>query len=217
MSEGYFTAGNISEKSREILEWARVRGLVRPIDFTPERSALLVIDMQRYFLDGASHAHVPSAVPVVPRIRELAGRFKERGLPVVLTRHMNTERNAGMLARWWEDMMREDDPLSGIVEELTGLGTAVVRKTQYDAFHMTDLGRVLKERGTRQIVIGGVVTHLCCETTARSAFVRGFEVLFLVDGTATYDEDFHRATVLNLAHGFAVPVLVEDVMHHLEG
>ncbi len=215
MEEGYFTAGNVSEKSREMLEAVRVRGLMRPIDFTPERSALLIIDMQRYFLDGGSHAYVPSAVPVVPRIRELAVRFIERGLPVVLTRHMNTERNAGMLARWWDDMIREDDPLSGIVEELAGLGAAVVRKTQYDAFHMTELEQVLKDRDARQIVIGGVVTHLCCETTARSAFVRGFRVLFLVDGTATYDEDFHRATVLNLAHGFAVPVLVEDVMHRL--
>jgi bifunctional isochorismate lyase/aryl carrier protein len=215
MKEGYFTGGNINEKSREILETARVRGLVRHIDSTPERSALLVIDMQRYFLDSESHAYIPSAVPVVPRIRELAGRFNERGLPVVLTRHVNTERNAGMLARWWIDMIREDDPLSEIIEELAGLGNVVVKKTQYDAFHMTELEQVLKERGVDRLVIGGVVAHLCCETTARSAFVRGFEVLFLVDGTAAYDEDFHRATVLNLAHGFAVPVLADDVMHHL--
>lgn len=215
MREGYFTAGNITDKSREILEAARERGLVRPIDFTPERVALLVIDMQRYFLDSESHAFVPSAVPVVQRIRELAVRFNERGMPVVLTRHTNTERNAGMLAEWWMDMIREDNPLSEIAEELAALGTVVVKKTQYDAFHMTELEQVLKERSIERLVISGVVAHLCCETTARSAFVRGFDVLFLVDGTATYDEDFHRATVLNLAHGFAVPALVDDLMQRL--
>ena len=48
------------------------------------------------------------------------------------------------------------------------------------------------------------MTHLCCETTARSAFVHGYEVFFLVDGTATYNQDFHRASLMNLAHGVAV-------------
>ena len=65
-------------------------------------------------------------------------------------------------------------------------------------------------------MIAGVLTHLCCETTARSAFVRGFKVFFTVDGTATYYEDFHRATLLNLSHGFAVPVLVDDIRKKME-
>jgi bifunctional isochorismate lyase/aryl carrier protein len=48
------------------------------------------------------------------------------------------------------------------------------------------------------------MTHLCCETTARAAFVAGYEVFFLVDGTASYNEEFHISTLKNLAHGFAV-------------
>jgi len=67
------------------------------------------------------------------------------------------------------------------------------------------------------VVICGVMTHLCCETTARSAFMRGFEVFFTVDGTATYTEAFHRASLLNLSHGFAVPVLVENILEKLDG
>jgi isochorismate hydrolase len=49
-----------------------------------------------------------------------------------------------------------------------------------------------------------------------SAFQRGFEVYFLVDGTATYSEQFHRATLLNLSHGFAVPVLTSEILKDLE-
>jgi isochorismate hydrolase len=56
------------------------------------------------------------------------------------------------------------------------------------------------------------MTHLCCETSARAAFVRGFEVLFPVDGTATYNQAFHRATLLNLSHGFAKVVLADEIL-----
>jgi isochorismate hydrolase len=56
------------------------------------------------------------------------------------------------------------------------------------------------------------MTHLCCETTARSAFMHGFETFFTVDGTATYNEAFHRAALLNLSHGFALPLTVDEVL-----
>jgi isochorismate hydrolase len=60
------------------------------------------------------------------------------------------------------------------------------------------------------------MAHLCCETTARSAFTRGFEVFFLVDGTASYNRDFHQASLLNLAHGFATLLLTGEALAALE-
>ena len=86
----------------------------------------------------------------------------------------------------------------------------ILQKSQYDAFYNTELVKILRENFATQVVITGVMTHLCCETAARSAFVRGFDVFFTVDGTATYNEDFHRAALQNLAHGFATPVLLEE-------
>jgi isochorismate hydrolase len=56
------------------------------------------------------------------------------------------------------------------------------------------------------------MTHLCCETTARSAFIQGYVVFFVVDGTATYTESFHRGSLLSLSHGFAVPILVDEIL-----
>jgi isochorismate hydrolase len=61
-----------------------------------------------------------------------------------------------------------------------------------------------------------VMTHLCCETTARSAFTRGSGLL-PVDGTATYNRAFHRASLLNLAHGFASLTFVEDILEKIRG
>lgn len=179
--------------------------------FTPGKTALLVLDMQRYFLDPDSHAHVPGAAGIVPRIRRLAALFSERHLPVIFTRHLNTPENGGALALWWNDLIREEDPLSEITTDLdTSIGI-VLRKSQYDAFYNTNLEKRLKAEGIERVIVTGVMTHLCCETSARAAFVRGFEVTFPVDGTATYDENFHLATLLNLSHGFATLTFVEDV------
>ena len=86
------------------------------------------------------------------------------------------------------------------------------RKASMMPFIRRDLEKLLREKGVTQVVICGVMTHLCCETTARSAFMRGFEVFFPVDGTATYNLAFHRASLINLAHGFATIVLMKDTI-----
>jgi len=181
------------------------------VSFQPGRAALLVLDMQDYFLNADSHAFIPSAPAILPNLQKLIAAFSLHGRPVIFTRHLNTEADAGMLARWWRDVLRADSPLSSIAAMLDTSKGICIQKTQYDAFHSTSLEEDLRSREVEQLVVSGVMTHLCCETTARSAFMRGFNVLFCVDGTATYTEAFHRATLQNLAHGFALPVLCEEI------
>ncbi|MCL0073361.1 isochorismatase family protein [Dehalococcoidia bacterium] len=185
------------------------------VTLDPRRSALVIVDMQRYFLEDSSHAFIPAARAIVPRLTKLIQAYSQHGLPIVFTRHLNTDANAGMMSRWWQDLIRADDPASEIIPEFDLSQGVVIEKSQYDAFYETALDEMLREKGVTQIVICGVMSHLCCETTARSAFVRGFEVFFTVDGTATYTEAFHRATLLNLAHGFAVPVLTHEILDKL--
>lgn len=209
VKESYLTSRSFLREAEELVSWSA--GLERG-SFTPGATALLVVDMQRYFLEPASHAYLPSAVDIVPGLVSLSRAFWESGLPVIFTRHLNTEEDAGSLGVWWNDLIRVEDPLSEITSALdTSIGI-VLEKSQYDAFHGTDLEDTLRERGVERVVVTGVATHLCCETTARSAFVRGFEVTFPVDGTATYDEHHHLATILNLAHGFATTTRVRDLV-----
>jgi isochorismate hydrolase len=73
--------------------------------FVMDRSALLILDMQRYFLEQESHACVPAAVDLIPRINLLASRFRSANRPVIATRHLNTEENAGMMASWWAELL----------------------------------------------------------------------------------------------------------------
>jgi nicotinamidase-related amidase len=216
MKTHYFTPASLSEKSREMMESLPVRRSLEYSGFETIRAALIVLDMQRYFLDPESHAFVPGAAAILPGIRGLIDAFHRKDRPVILTRHLNTQENAGVMAEWWADLIREEDPSSEIVPELDDPRALRMQKSQYDAFHLTGLEKQLRDMGVTQVVITGVLTHLCCETTARSAFMRGFQVFFAVDGTATYHEDFHRATLLNLCHGFSVPVLVDDIRMILE-
>jgi isochorismate hydrolase len=213
--ETYFSASSIEAVAREMLASARPLRRARE-PFLPDRLALLVLDMQSYFLDKASHAFVPGAPAILPNIEKLIHAFADRSRPVIFTRHTNTPTNAGRMADWWRELLTPDSPASAVVPELDTTQGIVIEKHQYDAFYQTELEQTLRGRGVEQVVVTGVMAHLCCETTARSAFTRGFGVFFVVDGTAAYTEAFHRAAALNLAHGFAVPVLAEEILAEFE-
>jgi isochorismate hydrolase len=109
-----------------------------------------------------------------------------------------------MLGEWWADLIMEGSEEAQLLGELdVQPKDSIFAKDRYSAFYKTGLEKKLKEQQIKDLVIGGVMTNLCCETTARDAFVRDFRVFFLADGTATVSEDFHLATLKNLAYGFA--------------
>jgi len=182
--------------------------------FSPERSALLVIDMQRYFLESDCHAFIPAATEIVGNVTSIIEAYRCRDLPVIFTRHANSRgTSAGSMERWWRDVLYEDDRLSEIAPALApGPGELVLRKSRYSAFVGTDLESMLRSLGIERILITGVMTHLCCETTARDAFMRDFDVFIVIDGTASKTEDLHVAALMTLADGFAIPVTTEEVL-----
>lgn len=199
MKQRYLTPGDIEENARGLIPEGTPRGPA----FDISCAALLILDMQAFFLDEGSHAFVPDAPAIVTGLAGLARRFSAAGRPVIMTRHSNTADDAGMMKEWWANILEpgtHEVALEPILEELS---TAVMAKTQYDAFYGTDLEKTLRDSGTEQVVATGVMTHLCVETTARSAFVRGFAVFLPADGTATYNREYHAASLLNLSHGTA--------------
>ena len=217
MKETYFTPDTLATKAAQIYRQVEPYRRTVNVPFEPRKSALLVLDMQSYFLQPASHAYVPSAKAILPGVSALVRAYSACGLPVIFTRHINTPQDAGMMARWWHDLITIENPLSEIIPELDTSKGLVLHKTRYDAFYCTSLEDELRQKSVQQLVITGVMTHLCCETTARAAFMRGFEVFFLLDGTATYNQRFHRAALLNLAHGFAVITWVDAIRSAIRG
>lgn len=184
----------------------------------PSTSALLVVDMQRYFLDQGSHAYLPMAAAITRNVRGLIDAYRGASRPVIFTRHALLEgEDPGAMGRWWGDVLRVSDPMSQMAAGMEPLeGETVLRKTQYSAFIGTDLEVSLRDLGIRQLVVAGVQTHLCCEGTARDAFMRGYDVFIVLDATASKTEELHIAALRTLAHGFAVPVTTEEVLRWLK-
>ena len=131
--------------------------------FSPERSALLVIDMQRYFLERDSHAFIPAATEIIGNVESIIEAYRRRDLPVIFTRHANSRgAPAGSMERWWRDVLYEDDPLSEISPELAPEpGENVLRKSRYSAFVGTNLEGMLRSLGIARVLVTGVMTHIC--------------------------------------------------------
>ncbi|PIE51852.1 hypothetical protein CSA37_09420 [Candidatus Fermentibacteria bacterium] len=173
--------------------------------------ALLILNMQDYFLSSSSPAFVPSAPDLIPVLVRLAEAFQCRDLPVVYTKHVNTSENAGMMAVRWKELIAAENPLSRINSAFDTSWDAVLDKPQYDAFHNTELEKLLKQMEVTSLVVTGVLTDVCCATTARSAFTRGYRTIMPVDSTAAMNMELHRAAVTAMSYGFFRPVSARAV------
>ncbi len=188
---------------RDLTGYERHPGPVNP--WSEPASALLVMDMQSYFLDPSSHACVPSAPDLLPGILGLIGAFRSRNRPVLFTRHGNDPADGTVMNRWWGGVLVRGSRhwnLDPVLQAQVRNGE-LLDKTQYDAFWETELDGRLQAAGVRELHICGVMTHLCCETTARAAFVRNYDPVMVADATATYHYDLHLGSLRCLAHGFA--------------
>lgn len=181
----------------------------------PDKCALLVIDMQKFFLEPQSPTFTCGGVAILPTIKRLIAAFRERGRPVIYTKHVHHPDNldSGIMGWWWKGMCIEGSPESEVHHDIAPLpGEKVVLKHRYSAFYNTDLETVLRCLKIEDLVISGIMTNMCCESTARDAYYRDYRVFFLADGTGSINEEMHLASLLNLAFGFAFITNAERVI-----
>ncbi|XP_020574830.1 nicotinamidase 2-like [Phalaenopsis equestris] len=171
---------------------------IRKRDPYPKSAALLVIDMQNHFSSIAE--------PMLPSLRSTVDLCRAAGIPIFYTRHRHrSPEDYGMLGEWWPgDLIIEGTPAADLLPNIGRRdGDRVVEKNTYSAFAGTGLEETLMELKVEEVIVTGVMTNLCCETTAREAFVKGFRVFFSTDATGTSNRDLHEATLKNMAYGFA--------------
>ncbi|MBI5489771.1 MAG: cysteine hydrolase [Deltaproteobacteria bacterium] len=200
----YVTARSLDRTAtrwaKALRPWARRRPL-------PDlrRAALLIVDLERAFADPQGEAFLPASRAVLPRILALRDAFRTAGLPVAYTRHAHRpDECRGSMSRHWHWLIREGTPQADLIPELAPRrGEPVFRKAQYSAFRRTGLARWLRRCRTDTLVVAGVMTHLCVETTAREAFVRELDVIVPLDACASSDETLHLGALRALANGFA--------------
>jgi nicotinamidase-related amidase len=215
--EYYVTTSNLVAKTKA---WRKEVALYNLHRMKPNfnRSCLLVVDMQNYFLDSKSPTFTPGGLAILPNVAKLIKSFRKRKLPVIYTAHVHKskELDGGILAWWWEGMIMENTKDAEIHPELAPLPQEkIIYKHRYSAFYNTDLEIVLRGLKIEDLVITGVMTNLCCESTARDAYFRDYRVFFPMDATGTVDEELHLATLKNLAFGFAYITDTEGILQGL--
>lgn len=185
----------------------------RTIVFTPHFSALLVIDMQEYFCNPQSHAYFKDARKIVPNIQKLITTYRQQSRLVIFTRYALLRTDApGPMGRWWNEVLYDDEPMAPLIDAIDPFPQEpVIRKTQDSAFFETNLEQILKNHHVSNLVITGVLTHLCCETTARDAFMRNYDVFFVTDATASDEKRFHEASLTTLSDGFTTLTTTKEV------
>lgn len=214
----YVTADNLKEKTKE---WLRKIDQFNQhkMEFNKEKSALLVIDMQKFFLTPESPTFVPSGVSIIPNLKQVIQLFRASNRPVIYTCHVHhpDRIDLGILGWWWEGICVEGSEESKVHDELAPLpNEKIVYKHRYSAFYNTDLETVLRCLKIEELVISGVLTNICCESTARDAYYRDYKVFFLADCTATITEEMHLASLLNLAYGFAFVTTADWIADQLK-
>jgi ureidoacrylate peracid hydrolase len=182
-------------------------------------SALIVVDMQIFFLDEHSPTFTPGGLPIVGRVKALIDAFRRAGRPVIFTRHVHNPSldDAGIMGWWWEGMCLEGTPESEVIPELAPLhGEKQILKHRYSAFYNTDLETVLRVLKVEDVVIAGVMTNLCCESTARDAYYRDYRVHFPADATGSISEELHVASLMSLGLGFARVTTTTKILQEIE-
>lgn len=185
-----------------------------PLEFEPETTALLIIDMQRDFLEpggfgellGNDVSRLRGAIEPSQRILAAA---REKGLAVVHTREGHRPDLAdappsklargglkigiGDIGPMGRVLIRGEHGHDIIPELCPVAGETVIDKPGKGAFYATDLDFVLKERGIRTLIVCGVTTEVCVHTTVREANDRGYECLVLSDCVGSYFPEFQKA------------------------
>jgi len=188
-----------------------------------KKSCLLVIDMQNEFLTDTGADFFHNAEDIVPNVKRVIEACRKAGIPVIYTghRHEDPAVDGGMTAEWWPEIKSGRCLIKGkkgaeIFGPLTPRkGERVIWKRRYSAFHGTDLDAVLRGMDVTDLIITGILTNVCCETTARDAFMRDFRVFFVADATATSEPEFQTATLRNLAYAFAYVLTVESLLKQI--
>lgn len=216
IKEKYFTESTIERKSTQILQVATTYSKKKKVKFQKNSIAFIILDMQRYFLSKRSHAFIPSSKIILKNIVHFKRVCENFKIPIIFTKHVNTNENSRMMKKWWDGMLSGKDKLSEITPELNPHNHIIIEKTQYDAFYNTNLEEYLLQHGITQLILSGVMTNLCCETTLRSSFIRGFESFLPIDLTAAYNYDFHLSTIKNLSFGFTIPVKMAHLIEKIE-
>ncbi|HEV8440409.1 MAG TPA: isochorismatase family cysteine hydrolase [Methylomirabilota bacterium] len=207
----------------------RQESFKRALPLRPGRTALLVVDMQRAFVEPGQAMEVPPARDIIPRIQELLTIFREKSLPVVFTEFTYSP-SAPLLVGELHPEHRPAPPgapggfglpsstcLEGednariVSDLLPRADELVIRKHYYDGFHGTILDGALRARGVTTLIVTGTMTDICVLATVVGGFNREYRMTVVEDAVATLSPEMQRATLDIVRRAYARVLTAKEI------
>ena len=198
-----------------------------------EKAALIIVDMQNDFIHDNGFVRKSSqgiGVPAdsldllkkpIPFIQRLAESFRTNGRDVIYI-YTAWEKDYSDVALPLKKMGAKAKEMGALVKGSWGAhiidelaphpNDHMVMKKAYGAFFQTPLDRTLRNLGINTLVMTGVATNFCVETTAREAVAYGYDIIMVKDGTATFDPEGHQATLKVITTGFGEVMSTDEVL-----
>ena len=207
----------------------------RVLRLEPRRTALLVVDMQRGFVEPGEALEVPPAREIVPVIRALLDGFRSKRLPVAFTEFTYSPAVPILVGELHPEHQPATPgaprgfglPSSNCLEGTPSARTIgalaprpdepVIRKRWYDGFAGTELDGALRARGVTSLVLTGTMTDICVLATVVGAFNREYRISVVADGVATLWPEIQRATLDIVGRAFGRVVQSKEVLDTISG
>lgn len=187
-------------------------------ELNKEESVLLIHDMQQYFVEAYNKTQEPCATLIknLMRIREIC---KSAGVPVIYSAQpqAQTIEQRGLLMDFWGKGIPADGKQQEIIKELQPReGDIVITKWRYSAFESTNLEKVIKELGKRQLIVTGIYTHIGCLTTSVAASMKNIKPFLIADATADFSKEKHLLALNYIAQLAGRIMNTEELINELK-
>jgi nicotinamidase-related amidase len=200
----------------------------------PERTAIIVVDMQGVFCDPEGAVYIPDAAKVIDPILRILDAGRKARIPIIYLRHVvrGDGSDTGRMRDLYpgvDAILDRNLPSVQIVDALKPhAGDIVVDKLFFSGFHNTDLDTILRARDIDTIAITGTVTNVCCESTVRDAVHREYKVVVVSDACAAQPypdmgwgaltaEQVQQVTLTVIAHEFGEVTTTQDLIERISG
>lgn len=191
----------------------------------PRRAALIVIDMQNAFVAEGAAFETPGARSMLPRLERLIRFAREHSMPIVWTQSDHRPPYGGLMLRKFPVILEQRvlwagepsfDMYPNMLQPSEGVLEYRIVKHKFDAFFETNLDAILRYHNVTTVIVTGTATNACCESTARTAFMRDYQVAFPSDANATFDAAMHEATLRNIELLFGRVMTSDELLSEME-
>jgi bifunctional isochorismate lyase/aryl carrier protein len=182
--------------------------------FEPDRAALLIHDMQEYFLNFWGD-NCPMMEKVVANIAALRQFCKQNNIPVYYTaqpKDQSDDDRALLNDMWGPGLTRSPEQQQIVAALAPDEADTVLVKWRYSAFHRSPLEQMLKQTGRNQLIITGVYSHIGCMTTATDAFMRDIKPFMVADALADFSREEHLMSLKYVAGRSGRVVMTETLL-----